>query len=54
MKYTQYVIQYSLITYYEAILIAQSKKEAVEKVITVVGEPIKVCSVRKLKGKSEK
>ena len=48
MKSEQYVVDYSVIIQYEAILRARNKVEAIKKVVEVVGKPIEIHSARKL------
>jgi len=48
MKSEQYVVDYSVIIQYEAILRARNKVEAIKKVVEVIGKPIEIHSARKL------
>lgn len=44
----KFAVSYSTTTVFEAVVKAKSKKEAEEKVVEVIGEPIKVESVHEI------
>ncbi len=49
----QYVIMYNLTTSHETTIMARDKKEAVSKLVEVVGDPVVIESIRKLPKKNE-
>lgn len=56
MKQKRYAIDYSTTVHYEAVLMAQNKTKAIQKVVDVIGKPVKIHSVYEidLKDKNEK
>lgn len=48
MKMRRFNVTYNVTTSYDADVLAKNKKEAIAKVVEVIGEPVKIKSVHEL------
>lgn len=48
MKFRRFNVAYNITTSYEADVLAKNKKEAISKVVEVIGDPIRIESVLEL------